>query len=199
MPRKLETDEEIRQAWNRKQERDRKAQAKWVEANRDEHKKRMRDQYQKRKAKKVQEPNVEEQKVEEPKVEEPKVEEPNVEEPKQCVVKEVPSGLPLLDIVKRIRNSYYASMRNKAGWKAKTESDREQWKKDFVFCDDLISKNKTLLTAEHKAELVARGISLTDPRLIAKELDEGMFTSAVADKKPVKRKLRKVPAEYGKE
>jgi hypothetical protein len=180
MPRKLETDEEIKEAWKRKQERDRKAQAKWVEANRDEHKKRMRDQYQKRKAKK-----------DEGKVEVVEVETPKVEAPKECAVKEVPSGLSLLDVVKRIRNSYYASMRNKAGWKGKSEEEREQWKQDFVFCDDLVSKNNTLLTAEHKAELVARGISLTDPRLIAKELDESMFTSPVADKKPVKRKLRK--------
>jgi hypothetical protein len=184
MPRKLETDEEIRDAWKRKQERDRKAQAKWVEANRDEHKKRMRDQYQKRKAKTEVEPKVE-----------AKVE---VEAPKECAVKEVPSGLSLLDVVKRIRNSYYASMRNKAGWKGKSEEAREQWKKDFVFCDDLISKNDTLLTAEHKAELMSRGISLTDPRLTAKELDEAVFTSRTADKKPVKRKLRK-PVEEIKE
>lgn len=174
MPKKLETDEEIKEAWKRKQERDRKAQAKWVEANRDEHKRRMREQYQKRKAKK-------EEVVKAEPVEAPVVK-------KECEVKEVPTGLSLLDIVKRIRNSYYASMRNKAGWKGKSEEAREQWKADFVFCDDLISKNEALLTTEHKAELTARGISLTDPRLITKELDEGLFTSPIPK---AKRKLRK--------
>lgn len=185
MPRKLETDEEIKEAWKRKQERDRKAQAKWVEANRDEHKRRMREQYQKRKAKKE---------------ESPKVEAPKEEAPKECAVKEVPSGLALLDIVKRIRNSYYASLRNKAGWKGKSEEAREKWKADFTFCDDLIAKNEALLSAEHKAELTARGISLTDPRLIAKELDESIFTSAIPVKKAsAKRKLRRPTAEESKE
>jgi len=167
MPKKLETDEEIREAWKRKQERDRKAQAKWVDANRDEHKRRMREQYQKRKANQVKPIEIEP--------------EPVVE---KCAVKEVPAGLSLLDVIKRIRNSYYASMRNKAGWRKKSEEAREQWKADFVFCDDLISKNDALLTAEHKTELTTRGITITDPRLIAKELDETIFII-----KP-KRKLR---------
>lgn len=199
MPRKLTTDEEIKEAWDKKRERDKKAQARWVEANREEHKKRMREQYQKRKAKAQGKKAEEEaqakagearQEVVVPVMEAPA---PAPEPAKECEVKEVPAGLSLLEVVKRIRNSYYASLRNKAGWKGKSEEWREQWKKDFVFCDDLVAKNEDKLTPEHKAELTARGIALTDPRLIAKELDEGIFTAPIAEKKaPVRRKLRKV-------
>ncbi len=197
MPRKLTTDEEIKEAWDKKRERDRKAQAKWVETNREEHKRRMREQYQKRKAK-AQEKKAEEEAQAKAGEERQEVVVPVVEAPKkECEVKEVPAGLSLLDVVKRIRNSYYASMRNKAGWKGKSEEAREQWKKDFVFCDDLVAKNEELLTAEHKAELTARGIALTDPRLIAKELDEGIFTAPIPEKKaPVRRKIKvMVPKE----
>ena len=208
MPRKLTTDEEIKEAWDKKRERDKKAQARWVEANREEHKKRMREQYQKRKAK-AQGKKVEEeaqagagearQEVVVPVMEAPAVEAPPPPPAKECEVKEVPAGLSLLDVVKRIRNSYYASLRNKAGWKGKSEEAREQWKADFVFCDDLVAKNEDKLTPEHKAELTARGIALTDPRLIAKELDEGIFTAPIPEKKaPVRRKLR-VKAEVPKE
>lgn len=50
MPRRRLTDEEIRSAWERKRERDRKAQAKWVSENREVHLERMREQYLKKKA-----------------------------------------------------------------------------------------------------------------------------------------------------
>lgn len=53
MPKKLTTPEEIQQAWEKKRERDRKAQANWVAAHHDTHLARMKEQYQKKKAKKV--------------------------------------------------------------------------------------------------------------------------------------------------
>lgn len=52
MPRKLMTVEEIQKAWERKRERDKKAQANWVAQHHDEHLIRMKAQYQKKKAKK---------------------------------------------------------------------------------------------------------------------------------------------------
>jgi hypothetical protein len=202
MPRKLTTDEEIKEAWDKKRERDKKAQARWVEANREEHKRRMREQYQKRKEKAKGKKAEEEAQAgageERQEVVVPVVEAPAPEPAKECEVKDVPAGMSLLEVVKRIRNSYYASLRNKAGWKGKSEEAREQWKKDFVFCDDLVAKNEDKLTPEHKAELTARGIALTDPRLIAKELDEGIFTAPIPEKKaPVRRKRKlavKAPA-----
>lgn len=53
MPKKLNTDEEIKQAWEKKRERDKKAQATWVANNHDEHLRRMKEQYQKKKVKKA--------------------------------------------------------------------------------------------------------------------------------------------------
>ena len=52
MPRKLTTPEEIAKAWEKKRERDKKAQANWVSQHHDEHLARMKAQYQKKKAKK---------------------------------------------------------------------------------------------------------------------------------------------------
>jgi hypothetical protein len=52
MPKKLTTPEEIAAAWERKRERDRVAQAKWVSEHKEEHLERMKQQYQKKKAEK---------------------------------------------------------------------------------------------------------------------------------------------------
>jgi hypothetical protein len=49
MPRKLETAEEIQASWERMRIRNREAQAKWVEKNKDVHLERMREQYMKNK------------------------------------------------------------------------------------------------------------------------------------------------------
>lgn len=50
MPRKLTTIEEITKAWERKRERDKKAQANWVSNHHEEHLARMKKQYLKKKA-----------------------------------------------------------------------------------------------------------------------------------------------------
>ena len=55
MPKKLTTAEEIQQAWEKKRERDKKAQATWVQKNHDVHLQRMKEQYQKKKQKKADE------------------------------------------------------------------------------------------------------------------------------------------------
>jgi hypothetical protein len=54
MPRKLITVEEITSAWEKKRERDKKAQATWVSNHHTEHLARMKIQYQKKKEKKKQ-------------------------------------------------------------------------------------------------------------------------------------------------
>jgi hypothetical protein len=55
MPKKLTTPEEIQKAWEKKRERDRKAQANWVANHHDTHLERMKAQYQKTKVKKADE------------------------------------------------------------------------------------------------------------------------------------------------
>ena len=55
MPRKLVTPEEIQSAWERKRERDKKAQAKWVAQHHEEHLVRMKTQYQQKKLQKTEE------------------------------------------------------------------------------------------------------------------------------------------------
>jgi len=53
MPRKLITTEEIAKAWEKKRERDKKAQANWVASHHEEHLARMKAQYQRKKEKKA--------------------------------------------------------------------------------------------------------------------------------------------------
>jgi hypothetical protein len=53
MPRKLTTTEEIAKAWEKKRERDKKAQANWVASHHEEHLARMKAQYQRKKEKKA--------------------------------------------------------------------------------------------------------------------------------------------------
>ena len=48
MPKKLMTEAEILQAWEKKRERDKKAQATWVAKNKEVHLQRMREQYVKK-------------------------------------------------------------------------------------------------------------------------------------------------------
>jgi hypothetical protein len=55
MPRKLITTEEIAKAWEKKRERDKKAQANWVASHHEEHLARMKAQYQRKKEKKAEE------------------------------------------------------------------------------------------------------------------------------------------------
>jgi hypothetical protein len=55
MPRKLTTTEEIAKAWEKKRERDKKAQANWVAGHHEEHLARMKAQYQRKKEKKAEE------------------------------------------------------------------------------------------------------------------------------------------------
>lgn len=53
MPRKLITTEEIAKAWEKKRERDKKAQANWVASHHEEHLARMKAQYLRKKEKKA--------------------------------------------------------------------------------------------------------------------------------------------------
>ena len=53
MPRKLTTPEEIAKAWEKKRERDKKAQANWVASHHEEHLARMKAQYLRKKEKKA--------------------------------------------------------------------------------------------------------------------------------------------------
>lgn len=52
MPKKYTTPEEIAKAWERKRERDRKAQATYIATHHDIHLERMKEQYKKKKAEK---------------------------------------------------------------------------------------------------------------------------------------------------
>lgn len=53
MPKKLVSEAEIKAAWEKKRERDKKAQATWVAKNKETHLARMKEQYVKKKVKKV--------------------------------------------------------------------------------------------------------------------------------------------------
>lgn len=53
MPKKLVSEAEIKAAWEKKRERDKKAQATWVAKNKETHLARMKEQYAKKKVKKV--------------------------------------------------------------------------------------------------------------------------------------------------
>lgn len=55
MPRKLQTAEEIQASWERTRVRNREAQRRWVENNKDVHLERMKDQYARKKEAKAKE------------------------------------------------------------------------------------------------------------------------------------------------
>ena len=55
MPRKLQTAEEIQASWERTRVRNREAQRRWVENNKDVHLERMKEQYAKKKETKAKE------------------------------------------------------------------------------------------------------------------------------------------------
>ena len=99
MPRKLTTPEEIQKAWEKKRERDKKAQANWVAQHHDQHLERMKAQYQKKKAKKV------EQKKEAKENEMMAMEDKPVKKRKLKLKAKAPAAAPnTVSIFDRIRN-----------------------------------------------------------------------------------------------
>jgi len=155
MPKLNNTAELQAEALKRKQERDKIAQANWVAKNKEVHLERMREQYQKKKAKLLAE-----------KVARGEV---PVVKPVPVVAVQPPNQLKngtidnstLADAIKKIKDDYARVRVFKVYGASPSQAQQEGFMRDLTYPADLVIKNKSKLTPAHLSAITELGKDLT--------------------------------------
>jgi len=155
MPKLNNTAELQAEALKRKQERDKVAQANWVAKNKEVHLERMREQYQKKKAKLLAE-----------KVARGEV---PVVKPVPVVAVQPPNQLKngtidnstLADAIKKIKDDYARVRVFKVYGASPSQAQQDGFMRDLIYPADLVVKNKSKLTPAHLSAIAELGKDLT--------------------------------------
>lgn len=155
MPKLNNTPELQAEALKRKQERDKIAQANWVAKNKELHLERMREQYQKKKAKLLAE-----------KIARGEV---PVVKPVPVVAVQPPNQLKngtidnstLADAIQKIKDDYARVRVFKVYGESPSQAQKEGFMKDLTYPADLVVKNKSKLTPAHLSAITELGKDLT--------------------------------------
>jgi len=153
MPKLNNTAELQAEALKRKQERDKIAQANWVSKNKEVHLERMREQYQKKKAKLLAE------KVARGEV--PVVKEVPVVQPSNELKNGTVDNSTLADAIQKIKDDYARVRVFKVYGTSPSQAQKDEFLRELVYPADLVVKNKSKLTPAHLSAIIKLGKDLT--------------------------------------